>query len=214
MEKLKKILYWILTFVLGIIIFLLLGASVSAIIKKDFSGALITTGFAIIPGLILIPVQKLKPKEKKIKIKNKLSLIALLLGIIAVSVMYATVQNILIDAEKTKSNASTLSSEINSSFSNVDEVMKKYEAEGYALGTQIGASIVMPSIICCGVGVLLNAIGYRKNNKTITLISAILYLLSLILMPTYGFASIPSMILQFIAYSKMKQQELKKEKEI
>lgn len=65
----------------------------------------------------------------------------------------------------------------------------------------------MPSFICTSIGVLLNVIGYFTNNRIVTLISAIFYVLGLILMPLWGFLGIPSLILQFIAFAKMKNNQ-------
>lgn len=72
------------------------------------------------------------------------------------------------------------------------------------LGVSIGRAIVMPSAICTLIAVILNAIGYFLVNRALTLTSAIFYVLGLILMPLWGFVGIPSMILQFIAFAKMK----------
>lgn len=74
------------------------------------------------------------------------------------------------------------------------------------LGASIGKAIVMPSAICTVIAVILNYIGYFLINRTLTLISAIFYVLGLVLMPLWGFVGIPSMVLQFIAFAKMKNQ--------
>ncbi|MDO4778496.1 MAG: hypothetical protein Q4A42_02950 [Tissierellia bacterium] len=107
--------------------------------------------------------------------KNKLSLIALILGVISLAL---------------------ISSALFGSRANGD---------AQKIGEAIGKAIVLPSAICTFVAVLLNAIGYFTVNKTLTLISAIFYVLALVLMPLWGFLGIPSMILQFIAYSKIKK---------
>lgn len=107
--------------------------------------------------------------------RSKVSLVALILGLIAAGILASVLFG---------SNA-------------------KDSAE--AVGESIGKAIVMPSAFAMFVAVILNAVGYFTNNRTVTLISAIMYILSLILMPLWGFVGIPSMILQFIAYSKMKK---------
>lgn len=56
------------------------------------------------------------------------------------------------------------------------------------------------------MAVILNLIGYLMAHRTITLISAIIYTVALVIMPLWGFVAIPSMILQYIAYAKMKNQ--------
>ena len=107
--------------------------------------------------------------------KSKLSLVALILGVISL---------IIVVSAMFKSNAGG--------------------SEAALAGEMIGKAIVMPSAICTFVAVLWNCIGYFTANRTVTLISAIFYVLALILMPLWGFIGIPSMILQFVAYAKMK----------
>lgn len=106
--------------------------------------------------------------------KSKLSLVALILGALAAFIL-------------------------------VSAWLSPVQGDEYAqLGASIGKAIVMPSAICTLVAVILNTIGYFLANRTLTLISAIFYVLGLILMPLWGFVGIPSMILQFIAFGKMK----------
>ena len=76
--------------------------------------------------------------------------------------------------------------------------------EWIQVGAMIGKALVIPSAVCMVVAVLLNAIGYFTVSRATTLISAIFYILSLALMPFWGFIGIPSMILQFVAFAKMK----------
>lgn len=108
--------------------------------------------------------------------KSKLSLAALILGVIALLIM-----------------ASVFFSKGNTA----------NEAE--AVGRAIGKAIVMPAVIATFVAVVLNLIGYTMNHRIITLISAIFYTIALIIMPLWGFIDIPSMILQYVAFAKMKQ---------
>lgn len=110
------------------------------------------------------------------KRKSKLSLVAMILGIICISIMIALI--------KQNTGSTTDSAE--------------------ALGSMIGLGIVLPSVGSMAVAVILNIIGYFSNARVITLISGIFYALSLVLMPLWGFIGIPSMILQFIAFKKMK----------
>nr|WP_072513787.1 hypothetical protein [Ndongobacter massiliensis] len=110
--------------------------------------------------------------------KNKLSLIALILGVLAVVIEVGAAGGVMSSA--------------------------KTGAE--SLGATIGLAIVMPSLCAMVIAVILNAIGYFMIHRTITLISAILYAVALILMPLWGFVGIPSMILQFVAFAKMKKE--------
>lgn len=112
--------------------------------------------------------------------RSKLSLIAMILGILAAFFMLV----ILAGMDTSGSSAESL-------------------------GTYIGLAIVLPSVLTLGIAVILNIIGYFINNRVITLISAIFYVISLVLMPLWGFVGIPSMILQFIAFAKMKPKEPK-----
>ncbi|MDD2592161.1 MAG: hypothetical protein PHP11_03650 [Erysipelotrichaceae bacterium] len=108
--------------------------------------------------------------------KSKLSLFAMILGIIASFILLST----LFSSSGSSDSATQL-------------------------GESIGKAIVAPSAICTVIATLLNIIGYFTINRVLTLISAIFYVLGLVLMPLWGFVGIPSMILQFIAYAKMKK---------
>lgn len=108
--------------------------------------------------------------------KSKLSMIAFILGIIALIFMASAILGM---------DTPTDSAE--------------------QIGASIGFAIILPSIISTTVAVLLNGIGYFTINKTVTLVSTIFYVIGLILMPLWGFLGIPSMILQFIAFTKMKK---------
>ena len=108
--------------------------------------------------------------------RSKLSLVAMILGILAVLLLFSTFN----DGPKSGNAAE--------------------EA-----GAAIGKAIVLPSLITTSIAVLLNIIGYITINRTLTLVSAIFYVIGLILMPLWGFVGIPSMILQFIAFARMKK---------
>lgn len=111
--------------------------------------------------------------------KSKLSLVALILGVLALLFEFTALSN--------ASSSATSSAA--------------------KLGVAIGMSIVLPSVVAMAAAVVLNAVGYLKNHRTITLISAILYTVAFVLMPLWGFVGIPSMILQFIAFTKMPKSE-------
>lgn len=110
--------------------------------------------------------------------KSKLSLIALILGIAAVGFQVSAVMSAAGNAGSDAAKA----------------------------GTAIGLAIVAPTFFVNLVGVILNLIGYLMTHRTLTLISAILYTIALVIMPLWGFVAIPSMILQYIAFAKMKNQ--------
>lgn len=108
------------------------------------------------------------------KKKSKLSLAALILGVIAFGIQMSAMSSAGSaggDAEK--------------------------------VGMALGMAIVAPSFFMLIAGVILNAIGFLMTQKVLTLISAIFYTLSLVLFPLWGFVAIPSMILQYVAFAKM-----------
>lgn len=111
--------------------------------------------------------------------RNKLSLFSLILGIIIVGIFSSTI--------------------LGSSATNEAEL----------IGEAIGKYIVLPSAVAMLTAVILNGIGYFQNSSTITLLSAILYIISLLLMPLWGFLGIPNILLQFITFSKMKKSKMK-----
>lgn len=114
--------------------------------------------------------------SKKVKNKkSKLSLVAMIFGIIA----FVFLLSAIIGIDTSGSSAESV-------------------------GSSIGLFIILPSFACISIGVLLNIIGYFTYNRIVTLISAIFYVLGLVLMPLWGFVGIPSLILQFIAFAKMK----------
>ncbi len=72
-----------------------------------------------------------------------------------------------------------------------------------AIGTAIGAALLLPYIITAWIGTIFNCIGWLINKKGFALTAGILFCVSLLLGITYGFGLIPSIILSFIAYGKM-----------
>lgn len=73
----------------------------------------------------------------------------------------------------------------------------------FGMGVTIGIGLILPSLLSFTTALILNIIGYITNHKYVTLTSAILYGVALLLMPTWGFLGIPSLVLQFIAFTKM-----------
>ncbi len=120
------------------------------------------------------------PEEQTVPVKKKksmLSLVALILGVLAIIIEFTAA-----------------SGSMNSASSDAEQV-----------GAAIGLAIVLPSVIMLIIAVILNLIGFLVNNKVLTLISAIFYTLAFFLFFLWGFVAIPSMVLQFVAYAKMKK---------
>lgn len=110
------------------------------------------------------------------KKRSGLSLAALIIGFLALIIEYAAASGVM--------NSATNAAE--------------------QLGVAIGMALVMPSIVMLVIAVILNLIGWLINNRVLTLISAIFYVLAFVLFMSWGFVALPSMILQFIAFAKMK----------
>lgn len=88
-------------------------------------------------------------------------------------------------------------------FMMISDIMSSSPEPETAIGLGVIALFIAPSFVALLVAVLLNVIGYFLSNKVLTLVSAIIYIVALILSPLYGWIGIPSMIMQFIAYGTM-----------
>lgn len=80
------------------------------------------------------------------------------------------------------------------------------EELGRAIGTAIGVGLLMPHIILASIAVIFNAVGWFMSAKWAVLTAAILYIVGGVLGFSNIFFLLPSMILCFVAYSKMKKR--------
>lgn len=114
--------------------------------------------------------------------RNTLLLIALVIGVIYVIAQIANI----------------------SSASNAVSTANPESAE--ELGTAIGVGLLMPHIVLTVIGVIFNAVAWFLSAKWAALTAAILYVVGGVL----GFSNLifllPSLILCFVAYSKLKKQ--------
>lgn len=94
------------------------------------------------------------------------------------------------------------------SASNVVSTANPESAEelGTAIGTAIGVGLLMPHIVLTVIGLIFNAVAWFLSAKWAALTAAILYVVGGVL----GFSNLifllPSLILCFVAYSKLKKQ--------
>lgn len=138
------------------------------------------------------PQKRLQPHSRRssngfkrfIAIRNNLLLISLVLGLIYVIAQIANVT--------TASNAVA-----NSNPESAEEL-------GYAIGTSIGVGLLMPNIILSSIAVVFNGVAWFMSSKWATLTAAILYVVGGILGFSNFFFLLPSLVLCFIAYSKMR----------
>lgn len=78
-------------------------------------------------------------------------------------------------------------------------------SDAEAVGSAIATMLVLPHILLTIVAVIFNLIGYAKNSRGFTLTAAILYAVAGVLFMLYAFFVLPSMILSFVGYSKLKE---------
>ena len=76
------------------------------------------------------------------------------------------------------------------------------------VGTAIGIAIIMPHLVCTGIALLMNALGYFLNKRGFILTAAILYTIAIVLMPIYIPFVIIQTILCYVAFSKMNPNKL------
>lgn len=80
------------------------------------------------------------------------------------------------------------------------------------VGTTIGIAIILPHLICTGIALLMNILGYFLNVRGLILTAAILYTIAIVLMPVYAPFVLVQTILCYIAFTKMKKIPYTKDK--
>ena len=78
--------------------------------------------------------------------------------------------------------------------------------------TTIGIVIILPHLICTGIALLMNILGYFLNVRGLILTAAILYTIAIVLMPVYAPFVLVQTILCYIAFTKMKKIPYSKDK--
>lgn len=74
-----------------------------------------------------------------------------------------------------------------------------------AVGVGLATALVAPHALCVLVAVVLNIIGWAKSSRGLALAGAILYAVSMILMPIYFMFVIVEMILSFVGFANLKK---------
>lgn len=75
-----------------------------------------------------------------------------------------------------------------------------------ALGGALATAIVTPHMICVGIGVIFNFIGWALKARWAALVAGIMYSVSVLLMFIYGVFVIIQIIFCFVAFAKMKNK--------
>lgn len=73
----------------------------------------------------------------------------------------------------------------------------------YMLGASLGLSLIAPHLTFFTIGVIFNWLGYFKNNKAFTLISAVAYSVSGVILFTSALDVLISAVLSFIGYVQL-----------
>lgn len=73
-----------------------------------------------------------------------------------------------------------------------------------AIGGAIAATLVTPHMICVSIAAIFNVLGWLNNKRNFALVGAILYCVAALAFLLYAMFVIPSIILSFIGYSRLK----------
>ena len=79
-----------------------------------------------------------------------------------------------------------------------------------AFGGMVGMAMITPYMIVAFVGTILHVVGAVVYKPGLTLSGLICECVSILLMVTWGFGFIPTIILGFIGYSKMRKDKASK----
>ena len=74
-----------------------------------------------------------------------------------------------------------------------------------AVGAAIATALVMPHMILVVLAVIFNWVGYGTNKRGLALTGGILYSVAGVVFLMYIFFVIPSLVLSFVGFAKLKQ---------
>ena len=81
------------------------------------------------------------------------------------------------------------------------------DGAGEAIGAGIATALVMPHMVCVGLAVLFNWLGWGLKARWAALVAGIMYAVSMVCMFIYTMFVLLEMIFCFVAFAKMKQVE-------
>lgn len=73
-----------------------------------------------------------------------------------------------------------------------------------AIGVGIATVLVMPHLICTGIAVIFNILGWVMNHRGFALTGAILYAVAMVLFLSYFMFVVAEMVLSFVGFAKLK----------
>lgn len=74
-----------------------------------------------------------------------------------------------------------------------------------AIGAGIATALVMPHLICAGLAVIFNILGWAMNHRGFALTGGILYAVAMVLFPMYFMFVVLEVIFSFIGFAKLKK---------
>ena len=74
-----------------------------------------------------------------------------------------------------------------------------------AIGTAIGLALIVPHLLFVGLALIFNILGWAMSKRGFALTGAILYAVSILMMPIYFMFVLVEMILSFVGFAKLKK---------
>jgi len=75
-----------------------------------------------------------------------------------------------------------------------------------ALGAGVAAALVTPHMVCIGIAVIFNWLGWALKARWAALVAGIMYAVSIVFMFLYAVFVVLQMIFCFVTFAKMKQK--------
>lgn len=73
------------------------------------------------------------------------------------------------------------------------------------IGAGLATALVFPHLICTGLAVLFNIIGWAMNHRGFSLAGAILYAVAMIMFPMYFMFVLVEVVLSFVGFARLKK---------
>jgi hypothetical protein len=83
-----------------------------------------------------------------------------------------------------------------------------------ALGAGIATALVTPHMVCVGIAVIFNWLGWALKARWAALVAGIMYAVSIVCMFMYAMFVVLQMIFCFVAFAKMKKHQEAAEKPV
>ena len=79
------------------------------------------------------------------------------------------------------------------------------ESLGAAIGTSLAMAMITPHVIAVVIAFIFNALAWALSKPGFALTAGILYAVAAVLMFVYAFFVLPSLVLSFVGYAKLKR---------